>query len=95
VNVTHDTILVLKERIRRLEADLLEIKGEVRTQGNEIDVIEKDKNIILYRLEQIQRQLDSISASLSKDTGWRGFFIDFIKAAAQIAALVGAGKFIF
>lgn len=93
--MTHDTILVLKERIRRLEADLLEIKGEVRTQGNEIDAIEKDKNIILYRLEQIQRQLDSISASLSKDTGWRGFFIDFIKAAAQIAALVGAGKFIF
>jgi len=93
--VTHDIVLVLKERIRRLEADLLEIKGEVRTQGNEIDVIEKDKNIILYRLEQIQRQLDSISATLSKDTGWRGFFIDFLKAAAQIAALVGAGKWIF
>lgn len=93
--MTHDTVLVLKERIRRLEADLLEIKGEVRSQGNEIDVIEKDKNIILYRLEQIQRQLDSITVSLSKDTGWRGFFIDFLKAAAQIAALVGAGKWIF
>jgi len=93
--VTHDTVLVLKERMRRLEADLLEIKGEVRSQGNEIDVLDNDKNIILYRLEQIQRQLDSISATLSKDTGWRGFFIDFLKAAAQIAALVGAGKFIF
>jgi len=93
--VTHDTVLVLKERIRRLEADLLEIKGEVRVQGNEIDTIEQEKNIILYRLEQIQRQLDAISATLSKDTGWRGFFIDFLKAAAQIAALVGAGKFIF
>ncbi|MED3865258.1 MULTISPECIES: hypothetical protein [Priestia] len=93
--MTHDTVLVLKERMRRLEADLLEIKGEVRSQGNEIDVLDNDKNIILYRLEQIQRQLDSISATLSKDTGWRGFFIDFLKAAAQIAALVGAGKFIF
>jgi len=93
--VTHDTVLVLKERIRRLESDLLEIKGEVRSQGNEIDLIEQDKNIILYRLEQIQRQLDSISATLTKDTGWRGFFIDFLKAAAQIAALVGAGKWIF
>lgn len=93
--MTHDTVLVLKERLRRLESDLLEVKGEVRAQGNEIDVIEKDKNIILYRLEQIQKQLDAISVSLSKDTGWRGFFIDFIKAAAQIAALVGAGKFIF
>ncbi|MET3689821.1 chromosome segregation ATPase [Priestia megaterium] len=93
--MTHDTVLVLKERMRRLEADLLEIKGEVRSQGNEIDVIDNDKNIILYRLEQIQRQLDSISATLSKDTGWRGFFIDFLKAAAQIAALVGAGKFLF
>lgn len=93
--MTHDTVLVLKERLRRLESDLLEIKGEVRTQGNEIDLIEQDKNIILYRLEQIQRQLDTISVTLSRDTGWRGFFIDFIKAAAQIAALVGAGKFIF
>ena len=93
--MTHDTVLVLKERMRRLEADLLEVKGEVRVQGNEIDVIEQDKSLIVYRLEQIQRQLDGISATLSKDTGWRGFFIDFLKAAAQIAALVGAGKFIF
>lgn len=93
--MTHDTVLVLKERMRRLEADLLEVKGEVRVQGNEIDAIEQDKSLIVYRLEQIQRQLDSISATLSKDTGWRGFFIDFLKAAAQIAALVGAGKFIF
>ncbi|MED4116608.1 hypothetical protein P4661_27610 [Priestia megaterium] len=93
--MTHDTVLVLKERMRRLEADLLEVKGEVRVQGNEIDAIEQDKSLIVYRLEQIQRQLDGITATLSKDTGWRGFFIDFLKAAAQIAALVGAGKFIF
>lgn len=93
--MTHDTIAVLKERLRRLETDLSEVKSEVRSQGQEIDVIEQDKNIILYRLEQIQKQLDSISVTINRDTGWRGFFIDFIKAAAQIAALVGAGKFIF
>jgi len=90
-----DSIAVLQERVRRLENDLLEVKKDVKTQTKELDLVTDDKNIILYRLEQIQKQLDSVNVSLSKDSGWRGFFIDFIKAAAQIAALVGAGKWIF
>lgn len=90
-----DTVAVLKERVRRLEIDLSEIKNDVRSNSKELDLISEDKNILLYRLEQIQKQLDSITVSLSKDTGWRGFFIDFLKAVAQIAALVGAGKWIF
>lgn len=90
-----DTVAVLNERVRRLEIDLAEIKNDVKHNAKELDLIIDDKNIILFRLEQIQKQLDSITVSLSKDTGWRGFFIDFIKAIAQIAALVGAGKWIF
>lgn len=93
--MTPDSIAVLQERVRRLEKDLIEVKKDVKTQTKELDLVTDDKNIILYRLEQIQKQLDSVNVSLSKDSGWRGFFIDFIKAAAQIAALVGAGKWIF
>ena len=82
---------ILAERIRVLERELKDIKGDLKGQWEDIEQLP----IILHRLNGIEKKLDSIDSNLSKDSGWRGFFIEFIKAAAQIMALVGAGKFIF
>jgi hypothetical protein len=30
---------------------------------------------------------------VKKGVGWHSFFVDFLKVAAQVAALVAAGKF--
>ena len=88
-------IAVLKERIVYYERDVKELKSVVKEQSKELDQLITSKETMLIKLDQIQRQLASIEGTVSKDSGWRGFFIDFIKAAAQIAALVGAGKWIF
>ncbi|OAH59382.1 MULTISPECIES: hypothetical protein [Bacillaceae] len=79
---------VLEEKVKRLEEDMDKIKKEV-------SMLLIKKETMIYKLDQIQKQLDEIQTSVNRDSGWRGFLIDFIKAAAQIAALVAAGKFIF
>jgi chromosome segregation ATPase len=90
-----DSLAVLKEKVRRVEVDLVEMKGDIKVQGEEIEDLAKSKETTLVKLEQIQKQLDSIQTAVSKDSGWRGFLFEFIKAAAQIGALIGAGKWIF
>lgn len=88
-------IAVLKERIVYYERDVKELKSVVKEQSKELDQLITSKETMLIKLDQIQKQLASIEGTVNKDSGWRGFFLDFIKAAAQIAALVGAGKWIF
>ena len=88
-------IAVLKERIVYYEREVKDLKKEIREQSKELETLNMSKETMLIKLDQIQKQLASIEGTVSKDSGWRGFFLDFIKAAAQIAALVGAGKFIF
>lgn len=88
-------IAVLKERIVYYEREVKDLKKEVKEQSKELDQLITSKETMLIKLDQIQRQLASIEGTVNKDSGWRGFFLDFIKAAAQIAALVGAGKWIF
>lgn len=78
---------ILAERIKVIQREIREIKAEIKTLENDFEKV----GIIVHRLESVEKNL----GSMSKDAGWRGFFLDFIKAAAQIAALVGAGKFIF
>lgn len=79
---------ILEEKIKNLEQSMDEKKKE-------INALMIEKETTLYKLDMIQKQLDEIEASVKKNLGWNGFFIDFIKVAAQIAALVAAGKFIF
>jgi hypothetical protein len=86
---------VLKEKVFHLEQEVRDLKNEMKVNGNDIDLLERTQDTILLKLEQIQVQLGSIQKTVSSDSGWRGFFLDFIKAAAQIAVLVGAGKWIF
>lgn len=78
---------VQAERIRVMEKEIKEIKSDLQRNEDKIDKFP----LIIHRLEQIEKTL----GTMSKDAGWRGFFLDFIKAAAQIAVLVGAGKWIF
>lgn len=82
---------VLAERVRVVERDIKGIKTALKEQELELDALP----LILHRLGNIEKSVEAMSSTISKDSGWRGFFIDFIKAAAQICALVGAGKFIF
>lgn len=85
---------VLAEKIRTIERELRDIKADVKSNSSEIDKLETSRETNLIKLDLLDKKLESIQTSISKDTGWRGFFIDFIKAAAQIAVLVGAGKWI-
>lgn len=88
-------IAVLKEKIIYCEREIKDLKTDLREQGQDLDSLITVKETTLLKLEQIQRQLASIEGTVNKDSGWRGFFLDFIKAAVQIAVLVGAGKWIF
>lgn len=88
-------IAVLAEKIRTIEREIKELRGDVRENSQEIDVLDRTKETTLVKLEIMDKKLTDIQTSISKDSGWRGFFLDFIKAAAQIAVLVGAGKWIF
>jgi chromosome segregation ATPase len=88
-------IAILREKIVYCEREIKDLKKELRENGQELDSLTTSKETTLLKLEQIQRQLSSIEATVNKDAGWRGFFLDFVKAAAQIAVLVGAGKWIF
>jgi chromosome segregation ATPase len=88
-------IAVLKEKVFHIEREIREIKGSTKENSTDIDRLERTQDTIILKLEQIQKQLGSIETTVSSDSGWRGFFLDFIKAAAQIAVLVGAGKWIF
>lgn len=88
-------IAVLKEKIVFMERQINDIKSDLREQNHDLDNLLTVKETTILKLEQIQRQLASIEGTVNKDSGWRGFFLDFIKAACQIAVLVGAGKFIF
>lgn len=71
------------------------MKDDAKEQEKEVVRLNRSEDRIQFRLKRIEDEVITISATLAKDTGWRGFLLDFIKAAAQIAALVGAGKFIF
>lgn len=86
---------VLQQKVFYVERELQDLKKELRDQSQELDGLVTAKETTLIKLEQIQKQLASIEGAVKKDAGWRGFFIDFIKAAAQIAVLVGVGKWIF
>ena len=88
-------LAVLTEKVRTLEREIKELRADVRENSHEIDVLDRTKETTVYRLQLIDKKLDEIQTSISKDSGWRGFFLYFIKAAAQIAVLVGAGKWIF
>ena len=89
------SVAVLQEKVNRVEREIVDIKKDIREQNADLDSLLTTRETILFRLDQIQKQLAEIQGTVNKDSGWRGFFLDFIKAAAQIAALVGAGKFIF
>lgn len=90
-----DTLAVLTEKIRVVEREIRELKMDFKESDGDVDELSAQVKLMVYKLSTIEKTVESINATLSKETGWRGFFIDFIKAAAQIAALVGAGKFIF
>lgn len=86
---------VLTEKIRTIEREVQELKNSMRSVEEEIDDIQNGNAVMLHRLDNIISVISEIKATVSKDAGWRGFLIDAIKAAAQIAVLVGAGKWIF
>lgn len=88
-------IAVLKEKVIYFERENAELKKEVRELSKDVDSLNTTKETMLIKLDQIQAQLAAIQGTVNKDSGWRGFFLDFVKAAAQIAVLVGAGKWIF
>jgi chromosome segregation ATPase len=88
-------IAVLKEKVFYFERENAELKKEVREMSKDVDILLTSRETMLLKLDQIQKQLADIQGTVNKDSGWRGFFIDFIKAAAQIAVLVGAGKWLF
>jgi septal ring factor EnvC (AmiA/AmiB activator) len=90
-----DTLAVLTEKMRVIEREVRDLKKDFKEADGDVDELASQMKLVVYKLEAIEKTVASINTTLSKDTGWRGFFIDFIKAAAQIAALVGAGKFIF
>lgn len=88
-------IAVLKEKVMYFEREMKDLKIDVREQSKELETLATSKETMLIKLDQIQKQLASIEGTVNQDSGWRGFFLDFIKAAAQIAVLVGAGQWIF
>ena len=90
-----DTLAVLTEKMRVIEREVRDLKKDFKEADGDVDELSAQMQLVVYKLDAIEKTVASINTTLSKDTGWRGFFIDFIKAAAQIAALVGAGKFIF
>lgn len=90
-----DTLAILTERMRVVERDIRDLKKDFKESDGDVDELSSQMKLMVYKLDAIEKTVASINTTLSKDSGWRGFFIDFIKAAAQIAALVGAGKFIF
>lgn len=76
---------MLEEKVRKLEQ-------EVEEKRKDVSELKVQKETMIYKLEQIEKQLDEIATTVQKDLGWRGFFIDFVKMAAQVAALLAAGK---
>lgn len=93
--MTNPSNEVLAERIKHLEREVQALKNDVRSAEQEIDDIQGDRNLLIHKLDVITANITEIRTTISKDSGWRGFFLDFIKAVAQIAVLVGAGKWIF
>lgn len=90
-----DELPVLKEQFRYMHKEVEEMKDDLKEHERALQVRVRFEERIQFQLKAIQTDLSSLTDTIKKDTGWRGFFLDFIKAAAQIAALVGAGKFIF
>lgn len=90
-----DNVSVLAEKVRNLEEEVRALKADMRVAMEEIDDIQSSQSLILHKLNEIGTAMTDIKVQVSKDSGWRGFFLDFIKAVAQIAVLVGAGKWIF
>lgn len=92
---TEYNISVLTEKVKTLEREVASLKDDVGRNKKSISEIQGEHRLIVYKLEEIGKDIAEVRGVLAKDSGWRGFFVDFIKAAAQIAALIGAGKFIF
>lgn len=93
---------LVSHRVKLTERAIEVLKKDDRDIGKRLDLVEKEQiNIrnnqtnIKDSLEEIKAELKEIKTNQQKDQGWRVVLIDFIKAAAQIAALIGAGKFIF
>lgn len=95
-------IAVLAEKIANLEREVKGLKQDLRGALEEIDDLGTNKAVMLLKMQGIENgiadtksAIGKVEAAVTKDSGWRGFAIDVLKAVAQIAALVGAGKFIF
>lgn len=79
--------------LETLNKDILNLEKRLDEKDKEIVSLTIQKETILYKLESIEKQLDSIELSVKKSVGWNNFFVDFLKVATQVAALVAAGKF--
>jgi hypothetical protein len=79
--------------IESLTESIAKLENRMSEKDKEITALTIQKETILYKLEIIQKQLDTIENSVKKGVGWHSFFVDFLKVAAQVAALVAAGKF--
>ncbi|MGP4063105.1 hypothetical protein [Halobacillus sp. H74] len=90
-----DELPVLKEQFRYMHKEVEEMKDDLKQHDRSLQARVRFEERIQFQLKSIQTELSSLTETIQKDTGWRGFILDFVKAVAQIAALVGAGKFIF
>lgn len=81
--------------LEELNKNIVKLEKRIDEKDKEIISLTIQKETILYKLELIQKQLDAIEKSVKKGVGWNGFFVDFLKVAAQVGALVAAGKFFF
>ncbi|MDQ0880954.1 hypothetical protein [Peribacillus sp. V2I11] len=88
-------VAVLRKKINYFEHENVELKNQVKDLSKDVVSLITIRETMLIKLDQIQRQLADIQGTMNKDSGWRGFFLDFIKEAVQIAVLLGAGKWIF
>lgn len=93
---------VIAEKVRVLEREIQELKQEVRRTMDEVDDIDKSNIKIVQELKgvtgvisEVKEMVTNLQTTISKENGWRGFFLDVIKALAQIAALILAGRWIF
>lgn len=86
---------LLAEKIRVLERSVRELKEEVRKIDDEVGDLDKVNGLVAHRLLEIESAIKEVKDAVAKDTGWRAFFLDFVKAVVQIATLVLAGKWIF
>ncbi|WP_210607852.1 hypothetical protein [Priestia flexa] len=80
--------------LENLSRDIVKLEKRIDDKDKDVISLMIQKETILYKLDLIQKQLDTIETSVKKGVGWNSFFVDFLKVAAQVAALVAAGKFL-